>query len=64
MHLSAANNYLEIAKLLLEFGADVHALNGDGQTPYQVSVAFGYGEIADLIREYGAGRTRFDWILL
>ncbi|KAH9976054.1 hypothetical protein BJV77DRAFT_1054516 [Russula vinacea] len=55
MHLSARSGHLGIVKLLLERGADVHALNGEGETPYQTSLAFGYREIADLIREYGAG---------
>jgi ankyrin repeat protein len=61
MHLSAANGYLETVKLLLERGADVHAVNREGQTPYQESLAF--GEIADFLREHGAGRSRFDRIL-
>ena len=64
MHFSAENGHLGIVKLLLERGADVHALNGDGQTPYQLSLAYGYREIADLLREHGAGRARFEEILL
>ena len=46
--------------MLLECGAEVHALNSDGQTPYETSLAFGYREIADLLWEYGAGKARFD----
>ena len=45
-------------KLLLERGADVHTLDGYGQTPYQTSLAYGYREIADLLHEHGAGRAR------
>jgi ankyrin repeat protein len=33
MHISAANGYLEIVKLLLERGPDVHAVDSEGQTP-------------------------------
>ncbi|KAN0113761.1 hypothetical protein V8E52_007414 [Russula decolorans] len=57
MHHSAGNGYLGIVKLLLERGADVHAVNGQGQTPYQESLASGYGKIAELLREHGAGRS-------
>jgi ankyrin repeat protein len=38
-------------KLLLERGADIHALNSDGQTPYQTLLTCGYREVADLLRE-------------
>ena len=50
MHLSAASGSLEIVKLLLEHGVDVLA---EGKTPYQVALAFGHGEIAELLRERG-----------
>ena len=60
MHDSACDGHLEMVKLLLERGADIHALDHEGQTPYQKSLAFGRGEIADLLRERGAGRSRFD----
>jgi ankyrin repeat protein len=66
VHISAGSGYLKIVKLLLERGADVHAMNGEGETPYQVSLRRGYREIADLLQKYGAGRLgeRFDEILL
>ena len=53
IHLSAANGLLGIAKLLLNRGADVHPKNGDGQTgqaPYQISVASGSRDIAELLQ--------------
>ena len=68
MHLSAGNGHLEMVKLLLERGADtLHAMNGEGEAPikpYQVSFRSGYREIANLLGEHGAGRSRFDYILL
>jgi ankyrin repeat protein len=66
MHLSAGNGYPEIVGLLLERGADIHAMNDRGETPYQVSLRSGYREIADLLRKNGAGRLgeRFEDILL
>ena len=35
-----------VLKLLLERGTDVHAVNGEGQAPYRVSLAYGNGEVA------------------
>ena len=60
VHKSAANGHLEIVKLLLERGADIHAVNAEGETPYQVSLQSGEREIADLLRKHGAGKERFD----
>jgi hypothetical protein len=34
----------------------MHAVNGEGETPYQISQAFGYGEIADLLLGHGEGK--------
>jgi ankyrin repeat protein len=59
MHLSAASGHFEIVKLLLEHGADVLAVNSEGQTPYQVSLAFGHGEIVDYSRSV-AGTGKFE----
>ena len=48
-----------MVKLLLECGADIHAMvpmDGDSETPYQVLLRRGSREIADLLRNHGAGR--------
>ena len=45
--MSACNGHLEVVKVLLERGADVHAVNSEGQTPYQEPPANGYKETAD-----------------
>ena len=49
-------------KLSLERGADIDAMNDEGETPYQLSLRSGYREIADLLQKNGAGRLgeRFD----
>jgi len=60
MHLSVVDGHLSVVKLLLERGADVHALNPEGQTPYQESLAYGDFEIAGLFREHGVGKTMSD----
>ncbi|KAN0107171.1 hypothetical protein V8E52_010373 [Russula decolorans] len=56
MHFSTFHGYLDVVKLLLERGADIHAMNDEGETSYQVSLQRGHREIADLLRENGAGR--------
>ena len=38
----------KVLKLLLERGTDVHAVNGEGQAPYELSLAYGNGKIACL----------------
>lgn len=59
MELGAAARFghLEVVKPLLEAGADVHALNGNGGTPYQVSVHDGHRETADFLQEYTIVKT-------
>jgi ankyrin repeat protein len=57
IHLSTAYGHLEIVKLLLERGADVHAVNDEGETPYQVALQQGYREVAELLLKNGAGRV-------
>jgi ankyrin repeat protein len=51
-----------MVKVLLERGAEIHPMNGEGETPYQLSLRFGYREIADLLGKHGAGSLgeRFD----
>jgi len=51
---------------LLERGADIHAMNREGQTPHQVSLAYGQREVADLLWRHGADRLgeRFDEFVL
>jgi ankyrin repeat protein len=64
LDLSARNGNLGVVKLLLERGADVHALNSEGLTARQASLAFGYREIADILREHEAGRAKFDEVFV
>ena len=56
MHFSICDGYLEMMKLLLERCADIHAMNDEGETPYQVSLRRGYRETIDLLWKNGAGR--------
>jgi ankyrin repeat protein len=61
MHHSADTSK---SRVLIDHGADVHAVSGKGQTPYQLSLAYGYREIGNLLLEHGAGTERSDYILL
>jgi len=60
--ISAANDHLDMVKLLLECGADVHAEDARGETPYQILLRRGHREIADYLQRHGAGGERFDEI--
>jgi ankyrin repeat protein len=60
--ISASFGHLEVVKLLLERGADSRALSSEGETPLQLSLKRGHRGIADLLRNYGAGRARLEQI--
>ena len=64
LHVASKFGHLEVSRVLIDRGADVGAVNGRGQTPYQLSLAYGYREVGNLLREHGAGRERFGDILL
>jgi ankyrin repeat protein len=57
------SGHLGIVKLLLECGADIDTLNDEGKTSYQVPLQRGHRRVANLLREHGADRERFDEIL-
>ena len=50
--------HLEVVKLLLGRGADVHVLNDEGQTPHQLSIQSGQYWIADILKEHGSGEEK------
>jgi ankyrin repeat protein len=47
--------YIEIARLLIDAGADVNIADNDNVSPLDHAVARGYDEIANLLRKAGAG---------
>ena len=62
--LSACSGQLGIVKPLVERGADVLAVNGDGQTPYQLPLQRCYREVTELLPVNGAGGARSEKITL
>ncbi|MBC7897130.1 MAG: ankyrin repeat domain-containing protein [Cytophagaceae bacterium] len=44
----------EIVQLLLDHGADVHAVRGDGRTPWRLASRHGFNAIAALLERVGA----------
>ena len=46
--------YFNVAQLLLQYGSDVHARDGEGQTPFMRATEKGYGKTMQLLLEHGA----------
>jgi ankyrin repeat protein len=55
VHMAARSGQnVEIVKLLLEHGADVHALRGDGRTAWVLARRSGFDDVAAALEEAGA----------
>jgi hypothetical protein len=54
LHSAAANGHIEIARLLLQNGADVNAKENDGYTPLHYAAFQGHVDILHLLVENGA----------
>ena len=54
LHVAAVKGNSDIARLLIEKGADVNALTSDGRTPLFFAVAQTHGDVADILRAAGA----------
>jgi hypothetical protein len=54
LNMAAVFGQTEIAKLLLEKGADVSIANGDGNTALHIASFFAYTELVELLLEKGA----------
>ncbi len=54
LHEAAAMGHLEVARLLLERGADVNAKNKHGFTPLHFAAGIGHTDVAKLLLEHGA----------
>ena len=52
LHLAAWMGFPDLTKELLQRGADVHALNGDGQTPVEIAISKGLDLDDEKTEEY------------
>jgi len=53
LHSAAHNDKIELARLLINNGADVNAKTYDRKTPLSIALEKGFKELADLIVNYG-----------
>jgi ankyrin repeat protein len=58
LHSAAAGQHLEVAKLLLEAGAEVDAVQEGGFTPLMSAAQNGQVEMMSLLLDHGADRTK------
>jgi ankyrin repeat protein len=54
IHVAALGGQKEMARFLIENGADVNAKAGNGWTPLHVAVLRGQTGVAELFRKHGA----------
>ena len=54
LHKASADGSLEVARLLLSYGANIDKKDGMGVTPFQVALSRGHDEIMKLLLEHGA----------
>ncbi|MEM2790511.1 MAG: ankyrin repeat domain-containing protein, partial [Thermofilaceae archaeon] len=54
LHKAVFRGHLEVARFLVENGADVNARNIDGMTPLHLAVFRGHLEVARFLVEKGA----------
>jgi E3 ubiquitin-protein ligase mind-bomb len=50
LHLAAANNHLDVAQLLMRWGAKLDLRNSEGKTAADCATFYGHDRIADAIR--------------
>lgn len=61
LHFAAQNNSLEIAKLLITAGADVHARTiPDDETPLEVAKLHGHRAFVELILSHSEGSEQIN----
>jgi len=54
LHKAAVHGNLEVVRMLLDHGADVHAIRDGGHTPFDDAIEKGHTAIADLLRARAA----------
>ena len=54
LHCACVNGHLEIAKLLVRKGANIHTVDKDGRTPLHYACWYGHSKVAELLLKKGA----------
>ncbi|KAH9046631.1 ankyrin repeat-containing domain protein [Lactarius hengduanensis] len=54
LHEASSKGFLEIARVLLSYGANVDEKDGEGRTPFEVASLKGHDEMGKLLLEHGA----------
>ena len=54
LHLNSRTGYVDVARLLIEHGADVATQREDGWTPLHLAASWGHVDLALLLIEHGA----------
>ena len=57
LHIAAEKNHTEIAKLLIDAGADMNAEASLGMTPLALAAKMGNREVAEVLLAHGAARS-------
>lgn len=57
LHAAAYGGSLKMIRYLLSNGAEINALNNDGDSPLDVAIATGHADAAQLLRDHGGART-------
>jgi ankyrin repeat protein len=53
LHEATANGFLDFAKVLTDYGADVNAKDDNGKTPLTVALQYKRSDITEFLREHG-----------
>ena len=60
LHVVASRGYREVVGILLEFGANMEAVNRDGRRPLHLASLKGHADVAQLLLESGADEEAED----
>jgi ankyrin repeat protein len=60
LHYAASKGYLEFVRLLLKYGANIHAKNAEERTPLHCAAMSNQYEVARMLLDYSADKDAKD----